>query len=370
MSGVLGSARSLLKEYAVRGALLCTAGLVPKMPLEREAAYTNWRKTFIDLDREEDLELSTTVAESSPNLNRYYNVLAYDQTRVSLTHDGKEIYINANLVKVPAAGREYILTQGPLALGTPTPGAPGTVDDFWLMVAQQGTDCIVMLCNCVETHKEKSAKYWPEEVGDTLLLGENREGVDMEVRLDSEEHHGHYTTRQFTLIDQVQGEERKVEQFHYTDWPDFNVPKSPDCFLEFLLAVRRSGCFAGAGGPPIVHCSAGIGRSGTLCLVDSMLVVAEGGVELTLPMVLDTLMDMRAQRMGLIQTEDQLRFSVDAIVLGVKRLQAAEGGEGGRGGGSKRVKSSDGESGGEEGEGEGEGATSTPEPKKRKASES
>ena len=56
------------------------------------------------------------------------------------------------------------------------------MDDFWLMVQQENSDTIVMLCNCVEMHKEKSAKYWPEEVGDTLLLGENREGVDLEVK--------------------------------------------------------------------------------------------------------------------------------------------------------------------------------------------
>ena len=92
------------------------------------------------------------------------------------------------------------------------------MDDFWLMVQQQNSDTIVMLCNCVEMHKEKSAKYWPEEVGDTLLLGENRKGVDLEVltnyhgrvqyslsqvRLDSEENRGHYICRTFTLTDQV-----------------------------------------------------------------------------------------------------------------------------------------------------------------------
>lgn len=341
-------------------------GLVPTMLLEREASYNNWKKSFNDLQKREMNEerfavLSTNVAESSSNimLNRYNNVLAYDQSRVVVTHDDKEIYVNANIVKVPAAGRNYILSQGPLDC---------TVDDFWLMCHQQNSDTIVMLCNCVEMDRQKSAKYWPEEVGDTLLLGDTREGLGLEVSLDEEEDMGHYVTRTFTLTDQVSGEERKIRHFHYTDWPDFNVPKSPDCFLEFLLAVRRSGCFSESGGPPVVHCSAGIGRSGTLCLVDSCLVMAEAGTDLSLSTVLETLLEMRTQRMGLIQTEDQLRFSVEALVVGVHRLLGEELGGARSTSGSKRLKSSEGDSG-EEGDADGEEAQK-PEAKKQKNSES
>lgn len=344
MSGrFLGHARNIIHEYAVRGATHCTTVLVPTMKLEREASYNNWRTTFVDLQKqatkdERFTSLSTNVAQNNSNisLNRYYNVLPFDQTRVVVTHDEKEIYINANTVKVPEAGRNYILTQGPLE---------STVDDFWLMCQQQNSDTIIMLCNCVELHKEKSAKYWPEEVGDTLLLGESRMGLGLEVCLESEEDRGHYITRTLTLTDQVSGEERQIKHFHYVDWPDFNVPKSPDCFLEFLLAVRRSGCFSESGGPPVVHCSAGVGRSGTLCLIDSCLVLAENGTELSVTLVLEMLQLMRTQRFGLIQTHEQLRFSIEAIVLGVKKLQREDLKSSNCG---KRLKSRDGESCGEE----------------------
>lgn len=369
MSGLLGQARTVIQGCAGRGALLCTAGGVPVMRLEREAAYNNWRNTFMDLQKQASkddrfAELSTNVAQNNSNisLNRYYNVLPFDQTRVVVTHDSKEIYINANTVKVPRAGRKYILTQGPLDC---------TVDDFWLMCQQQNSDTIIMLCNCVEMQKEKSAKYWPEKVGDTLLLGESRVGLGLEVCLDSEEDRGHYITRTLTLTDQVSGEERQIKHFHYVDWPDFNVPKSPDCFLEFLLAVRRSGCFSESRcvGPPVVHCSAGIGRSGTLCLVDSCLVLAESGTELSVKLVLETLQGMRTQRFGLIQTQEQLRFSVDALVLGVKRLQREEVRPSSCG---KRLKTRDDDGDGEGGE-DGEGGHTGQEggePKKRKNSES
>jgi len=288
------------------------------MLLEREAARCNWKKAFLalpDRDRERADDrfsaLSTDIALSPLNLplNRYYNMIAYDHSRIKVDYAGKDIYINANLVEVPEAEREYILTQGPLEK---------TVDDFWLMVWQQQSSVIVMLCNLVEAAREKSYQYWPLEVGHTMVLGEVRQAVALEVTMVDSEVRGHYTTRVFSLTDTVTGENRTVKQFHYADWPDFNVPDSPDNFLAFLQDVRQSGWFSQDSGPPVVHCSAGVGRSGTLCLVDSCLNLPG---ELTLKRVLDTLVEMRTYRMGLIQTEEQLRFSVDAIVEGLKMLR-------------------------------------------------
>jgi len=294
-----------------------------KMLLETESAYNNWKKSFQEIQEKElncerFTRLSTSVADSNSNitLNRYYNVIAYDHSRVIVQHDDKEIYINANIVKVPKANREYILTQGPLEK---------TIDDFWLMVFQQKSSTVVMLCNCIEMNRDKSWQYWPLEVGHTMVLGEGREGVGLEVTMVNSENRGHYIIRTFTLTDTVTGTRRKIKHYHYVDWPDFNVPESPDHFLEFLLEVRQSGCFLESSGPPVVHCSAGIGRSGTLILVDSCLVLAGMGEELSLSMVVGILLDMRTYRMGLIQTEDQLRFSVDAIVQGIKQLGLEQG---------------------------------------------
>jgi len=270
------------------------------------------------LSSERFTSLTTSVADDYANfpLNRYYNVIAYDHSRVILHHDEKEIYINASVVKVPQAGREYILSQGPLE---------NTVDDFWLMIYQQNSSVVVMLCNCIEMNRDKSWQYWPLEVGHTMVLGETREGLGLEVTMVHCEDRGHYIVRTFTLTDTISRVKRKIKQYHYIDWPDFNVPESPDLFLEFLLEFRKSGCFSDSCGPPVVHCSAGIGRSGTLILVDSSLVLAALGEELTLSSVVESLLDMRTYRMGLIQTEDQLRFSVEAIVKGVKKIGLEQG---------------------------------------------
>lgn len=77
----------------------------------------------------------------------------------------------------------------------------------------------------------------------------------------------------FRLTDLESNTSREIIQFHYTTWPDFGVPSSPHAFLEFLYKVRASGGLDSSVGPPVVHCSAGIGRSGTFCLVDSCLVL-------------------------------------------------------------------------------------------------
>jgi len=210
-------------------------------------------------------------------------------------------------VKVPEANREYILTQGP---------KEDTVDHFWLMCEQVKTTCIVMLCRCYENSRDKSARYWPSDTGEILRLD-----YGLEVELVDSTETKNFVIRNLRLTDSTTGTSRDIKQMHYLTWPDFNVPDSPDSFLYFLQTVRETGCFDPELGPPIVHCSAGIGRSGTFCLVDSCLVLSGKGKELNMSTIRNLLLNMRTQRMGLIQTEEQLRFSVNAIIYGTSQLQ-------------------------------------------------
>ena len=200
-------------------------------------------------------------------ISRYPNVSAYDHSRVRLSHNDEDIYINANLVKAPEAERHYILSQGTIIkcqihikhLNLICISGPlkETVDDFWLMIFQYNCPTIVMLCNCWENNMNKSWQYWPLEVGHTMVLGEDRDGIELEVTYVHLEDRNHYLVRSFVLTDTASGEKRKVKQFHYLDWPDFNVPKSPKYFLEFLYAIRESGCFSENSGPPV-------GKSGSI----------------------------------------------------------------------------------------------------------
>ncbi|XP_014289334.1 tyrosine-protein phosphatase non-receptor type 2 isoform X1 [Halyomorpha halys] len=256
-----------------------------------------------------DFTTLAAVKNRNKNLNRYRDVSPYDHSRIVLSK-GKCDYINANLIKLDMAQRRYILTQGPLQL---------TTGHFWLMVWEQNSKAIIMLNRIIEKHQEKCHQYWPlgslNGGDDTLILTD----VGLQVDFISEKEYSYYTTRVLRLKDIDSGEQREILQFHYTTWPDFGVPQSPTAFLRFLCAVRRSGALSSDVGPPVVHCSAGIGRSGTFCLVDTSLVLMKKNGNNSVN-VRDLLMEMRKYRMGLIQTPDQLRFSYLAIIEGINRI--------------------------------------------------
>uniref|UniRef100_A0A182PFH2 protein-tyrosine-phosphatase n=1 Tax=Anopheles epiroticus TaxID=199890 RepID=A0A182PFH2_9DIPT len=240
-------------------------------------------------------------------LNRYRDVLPYDHSRVALKR-GEGDYINANLVKMDRAGRKYILCQGPL---------PHTVGHFWLMVWEHDSRAILMLNKLVEQATVKCHQYWPAKIGEKHRL--ELTGVQLSVVHLKCVEYKNFCKRTFRLTDMESGKSREVIQFHYTTWPDFGIPSSPVAFLQFLKEVRDSGTLDRDVGPPIIHCSAGIGRSGTFCLVDCCLVLVDKEGEDRVS-VQDVLLELRQFRMGLIQTPDQLYFSYQAIIEGMKRM--------------------------------------------------
>ncbi|XP_043286116.1 tyrosine-protein phosphatase non-receptor type 2 isoform X2 [Venturia canescens] len=241
------------------------------------------------------------------NLNRYRDVAPYDHTRIVLKK-GQCDYINANLIKLEQAHKQYILTQGPL---------PNTAGHFWLMVWEQNSKAVLMLNKVIEKDRVKCHQYWPLEGSSdhTMMFPD----VGLKVEYISRTESSDYTTRTLRLTDVGSKESRNILHFHYTTWPDFGVPQNPTAFLRFLVDVRQSGALDQNVGPPVVHCSAGIGRSGTFCLVDTCLVLIEEN-GLNSVNVRDVLIEMRRFRMGLIQTPDQLRFSYAAIIEGAKQL--------------------------------------------------
>ena len=298
-----------------------------------------WSIIFQNLQRKslyEAKDCSVKAAKTSLNinLNRYSDVSPYDHNRI-LLKEGETDYINASLVEgcalTPLSGagdgvvkkdaspdlalpmepsqyRRYILTQGPLET---------TACHFWQMVWEQNSLAIVMLNKVVEKEVTKCTQYWPNgEVNDSYLFKE----TGFKVTLLQQDEKRFFTVRRLLLEYLPTGASREVLHFHYTTWPDFGVPDSPVAFLHFLLAVRQSGAFDQNVGPPVVHCSAGIGRSGTFCLVDSALVQIEAEKNWNGVDVINLLMYMRKFRMGLIATVDQLRFSYVAIIEGGERL--------------------------------------------------
>ncbi|CAL8234209.1 unnamed protein product [Boreogadus saida] len=265
----------------------------------------SWSAIYQEI-RQQSSELPCKFARSPENKcrNRYRDVSPFDHSRI-LLQLGDNDYINASLICMEEAKRNYILTQGPL---------PNTCGHFWEMVWEQRTRGVVMLNRVIEKGSIKCAQYWPQiEERDAVF-----EDTSFRVSLISEDVKVYYTVRQLELENLVTQETREILHFHYTTWPDFGVPESPATFLNFLFKVRETGCLSAEHGPVVVHCSAGIGRSGTFCLVDTCLVLMSVRKDPTSVRIRDVLLEMRRCRMGLIQTADQLRFSYLAVIEGAK----------------------------------------------------
>ncbi|XP_017294523.1 tyrosine-protein phosphatase non-receptor type 1 [Kryptolebias marmoratus] len=268
----------------------------------------SWNSVYQEI-RQQSSELPCKVAKLLENKsrNRYRDVSPFDHSRICLQL-GTNDYINASLITVEEAQRNYILTQGPL---------PTTCGHFWEMVWEQRTRGVVMLNRVIEKGSIKCAQYWPHREEKDALF----EDTNFKVTLVSEDVKSYYTVRQLELENLSTQETREILHFHYTTWPDFGVPESPASFLNFLFKVRESGCLNSDHGPVVVHCSAGIGRSGTFCLVDTCLLLMSLRKDPSSVRIRDVLLEMRRYRMGLIQTADQLRFSYLAVIEGAKYIK-------------------------------------------------
>ncbi|XP_067281102.1 tyrosine-protein phosphatase non-receptor type 2 isoform X2 [Pseudorasbora parva] len=266
-----------------------------------------WQNLYLEI-RNQSHECAFKVAKypENRNRNRYRDVSPFDHSRVKLENTEND-YINASLVVMEEAQRRYILTQGPLR---------NTCGHFWLMIWEQKTKAVIMLNRVIEKGSEKCAQYWPTQEEREMSFRDTR----FVVTLVSEDIKSYYTIRVLELQNANTGERREIYHFHYTTWPDFGVPESPASFLNFLFKVRESCSLGMDHGPAVVHCSAGIGRSGTFSLVDTCLVLMDKRKD---PLEVDIkkiLLDMRKYRMGLIQTPDQLRFSYMAVLEGAKYI--------------------------------------------------
>ncbi|XP_072628690.1 receptor-type tyrosine-protein phosphatase F isoform X9 [Canis lupus baileyi] len=227
--------------------------------------------------------------------NRYANVIAYDHSRVILTSvDGVpgSDYINANYIDGYRKQNAYIATQGPL---------PETMGDFWRMVWEQRTATVVMMTRLEEKSRVKCDQYWPAR-------GTETHGLIQVTLLDTVEL-ATYTVRTFALHKSGSSEKRELRQFQFMAWPDHGVPEYPTPILAFLRRVKA--CNPLDAGPMVVHCSAGVGRTGCFIVIDAMLerMKHEKTVD-----IYGHVTCMRSQRNYMVQTEDQYVFIHEALL--------------------------------------------------------
>nr|XP_033801316.1 tyrosine-protein phosphatase non-receptor type 4 isoform X3 [Geotrypetes seraphini] len=227
--------------------------------------------------------------------NRYRDISPYDATRVILK--SSDDYINANYLnmEIPSSSiiNRYIACQGPL---------PNTCPDFWQMTWEQGSSMVVMLTTQVERGRVKCHQYWPEPAASSSF-------GNYQITCHSDEGNPAYVFREMTLTNTEKNESRQLTQIQYIAWPDHGVPDDSSDFLNFVCLVRKKR--NGRDEPVVVHCSAGIGRTGVLITMETAMCL----IECNQPVYpLDIVRTMRDQRAMMIQTPSQYRFVCEAIL--------------------------------------------------------
>ncbi|XP_023163376.2 tyrosine-protein phosphatase Lar isoform X4 [Drosophila hydei] len=233
--------------------------------------------------------------EHNKSKNRYANVTAYDHSRVQLPAQEGVLgsdYINANYCDGYRKHNAYVATQGPLQ---------ETFADFWRMCWELKTATIVMMTRLEERTRIKCDQYWPSRGTETY--------GQIFVTITETQELATYSIRTFQLCRQGFNDRREIKQLQFTAWPDHGVPDHPAPFLQFLRRCRA--LTPPESGPVVVHCSAGVGRTGCYIVIDSML---ERMKHEKIIDIYGHVTCLRAQRNYMVQTEDQYIFIHDAIL--------------------------------------------------------
>ncbi|WAQ98702.1 PTPRE-like protein [Mya arenaria] len=229
--------------------------------------------------------------EENKGKNRYREMHAYDHSRVTLQKEKSDDcdYINASYIDGYDKARKFIASQGP---------TKNMIDDFWRMVWQENAEKIVMLTNLIEMATVKCLKYWPE-MDQTCSFG----GVD--ISLAAVKTFRDYEMRTL-IVKKGQSKSRRIQQYHFKAWPDKDVPDNGWCLVEFLNAVETKS----TNSPIIVHCSAGVGRTGTFVALDNLVdqTKTENCVR-----PLQMVEALRRQRVNMVQTMDQYIYLHEAL---------------------------------------------------------
>ncbi|XP_026165191.1 tyrosine-protein phosphatase non-receptor type 20 isoform X4 [Mastacembelus armatus] len=225
-------------------------------------------------------------APENRDKNRYRDILPYDKTRVAIGDN--QDYINASYIRMQVGDDElfYISCQGPL---------PSTVPAFWQMIWENKSNIIAMMTLEIERGRIKCHKYWPEKLDIPLDTGR------YQLHLENQQYLDYFHIKVIRMLEIETGETRFVHHLKFTQWPDHGVPHCSEQlvrFIRYLRAVHNKG-------PIVVHCSAGIGRTGVLICTDIILSLIEKDLPIN---VSNIVKEMRLQRHGMIQTKEQYLF--------------------------------------------------------------
>ncbi|XP_064624455.1 receptor-type tyrosine-protein phosphatase epsilon-like [Lineus longissimus] len=281
------------KGYSnLQGRTVTISDLAPYVKSIRGDRAVEFKDEFGELPV--DVVRSTKEAKKPGNipLNRYKNIITYDHSRVILQPIGEEQsdYINASYIHGYDKEKAYIASQGPL---------PKSITATWRMIWQERCDTIVMLTKTIEKEKKKCEQYWPSQ-------GKNTYGP-FTIQLVEEYKFTDYVNRILKVT--LNGEVRIVKYFHFTAWPDHDVPKLACSLLNFRANVLKETEYGKV--PILVHCSAGVGRTGAFIAIDYL--IRQGKAEKKVNFY-ECALRMREQRPNMVQNLGQYTHIHDAIL--------------------------------------------------------
>uniref|UniRef100_A0A8L0DSD5 Tyrosine-protein phosphatase non-receptor type n=1 Tax=Oncorhynchus mykiss TaxID=8022 RepID=A0A8L0DSD5_ONCMY len=280
-----------------------------ELKLEEERVFTEYEQIP---KKRADCVVTTATLPDNGERNRFRDVVPYEENRVELVpnKENNTGYINASHIKVGGEEWHYIATHGPLA---------NTSADFWQMVWEQGVNVIAMVTAEEEGGRSKSHRYWPKLGSKHNSATHGKFKVTTKFRTDS----GCYATTGLKVKHLLSGQERTVWHLQYTDWPDHGCPEYVQGFLSYLeeiQSVRRHtnsmlDTSKSLNPPVVVHCSAGVGRTGVVILTELMISCLEHNERVEVPMMLSHL---RQQRMLMVQTISQYKFVYQVLIQFLK----------------------------------------------------
>ncbi|XP_077932980.1 tyrosine-protein phosphatase non-receptor type 20 [Halichoerus grypus] len=267
--------------------------------LEKKVAEYEILQEFMTLDYKNIPDAFNSGNElRNREKNRYRDILPYDSTRVPLGEN--KDYINASYIRIVNSGEEYfyIASQGPL---------PSTTDDFWQMVLENNSNVIVMITREIEGGIIKCHHYWPISMKKPLELKNCR------IFLENYQILQYFIIRIFHVVKKSTGSSHFVKHLQFTSWPDHGTPASVDGFIKYVRYVRKSHLT----GPMLVHCSAGVGRTGVFLCADVVFCAIEKNFPFNIKNIVT---QMREQRYGMIQTKEQYFFCYKVVLEVLQKL--------------------------------------------------
>uniref|UniRef100_A0A0N5BZA9 Protein-tyrosine phosphatase n=1 Tax=Strongyloides papillosus TaxID=174720 RepID=A0A0N5BZA9_STREA len=280
-----GGSDTLQKEKSTQAVCIKTEGAILREFINSLSKYTIQQiyKEYSDLKSMVFPEHTKVAFEQNMTKNRFKDIVCCDQTRVVLYGEGDYIHANYVCNKIPSD--KIICCQAPME---------STVVEFWRMIVQEKIISITKLCQIMENNKPRCFQYWPVSVGQTLQFG----NVIVK-HLDTEQSDPSYALIRLQVIEELSKTNTAIEIINWIDWPDRFVPKNSTSILKLLRKLQTYK------GGIIIHCSAGIGRTGTVTALHILMTKILAKQSFTVYEVVKTL---RSQRPQSVQTDIQYLF--------------------------------------------------------------